>query len=213
MKKFNSILLAALVVCLSAVSAFADGSYFSVHAGIGIPTNVTATDPSASADISRNTGYALDVAYGVGVGNNGRVETELGYNSAKTDKLTISGVSGKYSSTISDLSVLINGYYDFKQATPYLFVTPYVGLGVGFAYTATSDGSVGNARVTSSSTDTVFAYKVATGISYDMSNNVALDLGYRYLGTSESNFKNGIGQDSKFKIGNHDVVIGARFKF
>ncbi len=63
---------------------------------------------------------------------------------------------------------------------------PYLGAGLGFSYsdmTATATQQIGDETTTAPVGDdyTSFAFQVLTGVDIDITNNLALELGYRYF--------------------------------
>lgn len=87
-------------------------------------------------------------------------------------------------------TALVNGYFDIPLGGQ---ITPYVGLGVGYGW---ADLDPGQDR-------SGFAYALMTGASFDMTQNIALDVGYRYRGIADS------GPD----VADHSVLAGFRFTF
>ncbi len=88
----------------------------------------------------------------------------------------------KYYSNISTL--FFNAYFDIDTGTAF---TPYVGggLGVSFNYTdVTGRVTVPGAVITSgqSQYDTCFAWNVGAGVAYTFTENIAADVGYRFIG-------------------------------
>jgi outer membrane immunogenic protein len=199
------------VVCMMALSATAasaaDGRpYVGISAGVFMPTDSNVSDFSGSGNLEYDTGYSISGTGGFAFNNGLRLEGELTYKQADTDKVTVFGFSGPVNSDIAALGFLANIYYDFKNSSP---VTPYIGGGIGFATLYLSQGTDNTGGwFWSEDDDTVFAYQLAAGVAFDVSKNVAIDLGYRYFGTSDPQF----GQlDAEF--GSHNLLVGARFKF
>ena len=95
------------------------------------------------------------------------------------------------SSEVTGYSMLLNGYVDLGT---FVGFTPYVGAGVGYTYLRWDDLSnssycVGGAcpspalvgtATHSGESDWRFTYALMAGVSYDFSNNMKVDLGYRY---------------------------------
>jgi opacity protein-like surface antigen len=87
-------------------------------------------------------------------------------------------------------TVLGNVYFDWK--TDSIF-TPYVGAGVGYGWVNADHGL----------SDDGFTYALMAGASVDLSQSVALDIGYRYRELMIS------GSDPA----DHSALAGIRFKF
>ncbi len=69
---------------------------------------------------------------------------------------------------------LVNGYIDLGT---YAGLTPYVGAGIGVLYTRTK--VEGTASFRQSNYD--FMYALAAGVSYQMTKNASIDVGYQYI--------------------------------
>ena len=128
--------------------------------------------------------------------NTGLIRFEAEYN--KNDIST-----KQYANTI-DLeldtqAVMFNTYYHLPTGSA---LTPYVGVGFGASYVKGKDSRVGEIKKTN------FVWQMGTGISYDLTENFALDLGYRYM--DYGNFeKYGYGIDTR----THEFYTGIRISF
>lgn len=118
---------------------------------------------------------------------------------------------------------LANGYVDLGTWSN---ITPYVGAGIGSAYTRYGsvtdiNPSLGGYGTSPSVATWKFAWALMAGIDVNLSQNLKLDVGYRYLNMGQ--------QDSgqivcavvagcqyerhHFKMASHDVRIGLRYQF
>ncbi|ATG15734.1 porin family protein [Providencia alcalifaciens] len=121
-------------------------------------------------------------------------------------------------------TVMVNTYYDFKNATKF---TPYVSVGLGMASInhkmrydynehIVSLNQYTHEQYTQSKTTNNFAWSVGLGSQYRVNNHFSLDMGYRFLdaGKSEANYyaddqKN----TSKVKVRSHDIMFGVTYRF
>lgn len=116
-------------------------------------------------------------------------------------------------------SLMANAFYDFNFDS---FITPYIGGGIGMAYLDTKyrtnmgrNGSSGSARLSDTSWN--FAWNVGGGVAWHINENVALDIGYRYmdLGKSDAGSFNIYHLDysgsPKVDYTAHEVSVGLRF--
>jgi opacity protein-like surface antigen len=100
------------------------------------------------------------------------------------------GCRSEDSATASVLSFMANGYVDLGT---YVGFTPYVGAGLGYSYvdwsslgssTFCTGGTCPAALVAATSSPGEqswrFTYALMAGLAYDVTNNVKVDLGYRY---------------------------------
>ena len=87
----------------------------------------------------------------------------------------VSDEFGTTKAKMENNSVMLNAYYDIDTGTK---LTPYVGAGIGMARLK---GSIKGDDANASKSKTTFAWQVGAGVSYAMTDNLALDAGYRYL--------------------------------
>jgi len=111
-------------------------------------------------------------------------------------------------------TLFVNAYYDFRNDTPF---TPWVGAGLGMAFISskgnlngwldddsnTFSESLGSKRTTN------FAWNIGTGVAYAVTENVALDLGYRFVGLGKAETKT---RSMEMEIGGYDISMSARAK-
>lgn len=129
-----------------------------------------------------------------------------------------------YHGSVMNGVFLANGYV---QLGTYYGVTPYVGAGVGVAVNQfsgvtdvglTNPGAYGTAA---SHTDTHLAYAFMAGITYNLTPNVKLDVGYRYLdmgnitsGPINCTVNNGCPHEiQSYKLIANDIRLGVRYMF
>lgn len=185
MKAFKTLVLAAVVAIPAAGSAMA--------ADLGDP--MTTSDAmglylraDGGASLLSWDGGDDDTAWAFGVGLGYR------YNDNMRADVTVDW-SGKYdvggASKMSNTVVLGNLYYDFANSSA---ITPYVGAGLGYGWVRNTPAN-GN--------ESGLAFGLAAGASVDLTQNVALDVGYRF-------------RDTMIKGANpleHQVMAGVRFSF
>ncbi|NNE21279.1 MAG: porin family protein [Rhizobiales bacterium] len=149
-------------VCLAALCAptFANAGqagtwYLRGDAGIGI------------SDFSIWGGeIAFSGGGGVGYNYNHMFRTDVTFDAAIDYEESFFGVNV----SLDSYSVMANGYLDIPFGGPF---TPYVGAGVGYGWVEASALGL-------SATEEGVAFAGMAGISYDMSQDMALDLGYKY---------------------------------
>lgn len=105
-----------------------------------------------------------------------KMQEDVEKNSFMFDSITTSQVENK--------SVFLNGYYDFHNSSK---LTPYVGVGIGLsrleASSGISDGESLGAMIREE--ETKISWQIGAGVSYAVSQKMALDLGYRYVDYGE----------------------------
>jgi opacity protein-like surface antigen len=161
---------------------------------------------TGSVDVEYETGFSLNVAPGYDFGDF-RLELELAYQINDIDKVsasvTIPDVGSatygeKVNGDVTSLTILFNGYYDFLEGSAF---RPYITAGVGQARVDVQvEGDSGD--------DSALAYQIGVGVSYEMSENVALDFRYRYFATADVDF-----YGLEIENTGHSVLFGVRYSF
>ena len=184
-----------------------NGWYSGVFGGYSyLPNNINKTKQSISyTDLAYRPGY--DAGGSLGFKSNPmRYEGEITYVNANVKSFKENGLTqtnvGAYHNAILGLA---NVYYDFPGLIT--CIEPFLGVGLGYGWmnlklnnlapTSTTDF-----RITSSA----FAYQGTAGVTYNFSENYALNMGYRYIATN-----------SLFAYGNafqaHLGNLGAVYRF
>ena len=194
------------------------------------------TTTAATTSVDTDTGFNAGIVGGYSFGNFGmvspRFEAEFGYlsNSADTSDSnvvstlvffgapTVTTTNSTNDATSGELNArygLASLLLDIPVGGP---LTPFIGGGIGFAnarfsnITPQTGGNAGN--IVADDEDTVFAWSVTAGASYALTQNISLDLSYRYLrfDSLETNSTNGSTINSN-DIENHQVNLGVRYSF
>lgn len=147
-----------------------------------------------------------DVAIGFGVGygldfNNGfRSDIEFTYNTDMKETILNTDVKNE------TMSLMLNGYYDIATGTKW---TPFVNLGIGVARSVFKDES-SDLKIDGNK----FAYQAGVGVGYEVSQNITLDAGYKYLnlGSVDYDWEDGLGK-SEIETDSDTFYVGARFAF
>lgn len=182
-----------------------------------------------------------------------RLEAEVGYQRNKVTSAVIGNdeyglyehvldVQGNTSTDpwdmkgdVSVLSLMVNGYYDFKLGNK---IELYATAGIGTAQvslknvhetiTVEGDGNGGyilypNTSPGFSIQETTLAWQVGAGIAVPVAKNVKVDLRYRYFATTDFtlpgtgsyyyNYNTGGSEDSKTNFSSHSILLGLRVGF
>ena len=121
-------------------------------------------------------------------------------------------------------TVMVNTYYDFKNATKF---TPYVSVGLGMASInhkmrydynehIVSLNQFTHEQYTQSKTTNNFAWSVGLGSQYRVNNHFSLDMGYRFLDAAKSEanyYADDQKNTSKVKVRSHDIMFGVTYRF
>ncbi|WP_298961024.1 outer membrane protein [uncultured Roseibium sp.] len=168
--------------------------------------------------------FMLGGGVGYKFNNHFRTDLTLDYEfpAEVKSKAPCFGCSPDYSIEKADIdvwTVMLNGYVDIGTWNK---ITPYVGAGIGASYVTTSDIRFQNPNGASGTYEGDskwnFAWALMAGASYDITPNLALDGGYRYLNIGDAHsakFSTG-GQNARIEyedLSAHEFRLGARYTF
>jgi len=153
----------------------------------GTKTSITGTNPitgqtfNVPINQSFNSGWNVGARAGYQLGP-WRFEGEYTHRQNSGD---VTGPLGRLKGTFDTNSFMANGIYDFSLGWP---ITPHIGFGIGGVW---ADGTVNttNFGSFSKSSDTLFAYQAIAGFRYMFNPSLALDLDYRYRGSSDATWR------------------------
>lgn len=238
MKKYISVLLFSSVLTLSLsaaasaeISPYVSAKYAYTHmqndAKATTDISGIASNTLVDKKLSDNTnGLRLAVGATVPVDaiwGDIRGEVEFAYNAYTENKgnSTFDWGSGSpvdiaFKNKLRTKAVFFNVYYDIETCSDFI---PYVGGGIGYARLKHKARLVGDAE-NGKDRENNFAWNLGLGIGYIVTENLTLDLGYRY--TDYGNIKNSavdersyalIKSSSKYDITSHEVSLGLRYNF
>jgi OmpA-OmpF porin, OOP family len=173
-----------------------------------------------TGQVTMDLGYAGVLALGFGYGNGIRVEIEAGARGNEVDR--VGGFGGQANGrsakgTLTQYSAMLNVLWDRDFGLP---VLPYIGAGVGYAWT--DFDQVGATGLTRGNGDTgAFAYQIMLGASLPIDSvpGLAITAEYRLF----SSLSDGVdaintagtrtGTADYENLINHSVLIGLRYAF
>lgn len=180
--------------------------------------NAACTVPGPLNDVDDS--WILGAGVGYRFDPNFRGDVTLGYRGSYKLRGVDAGVPAtSFNADVQSWVGLLNGYYDFAVGGS---LKPYIGAGIGFARNNVGNITGTTAGVTATvpgGTKTNFAWALMAGVSFPLSADVTLDIGYRYLeaGTAETDFGTVIpfapatysGASGKLRA--HELSLGLRF--
>jgi opacity protein-like surface antigen len=195
--------------------------YVSVFGGASLGENVhTVFNPAPGyiQDTKMDVGYLVGAAVGLRWNDFLRSEIEVAYGSNSANHLESAAYGVPYpntpaTGTIGAAYLLGNIWADWKNNSP---LTPYAGGGVGVAFVKNSGVDFSGIYGFADSNQTRLAWQLGAGIKYDISDSMALDIGYRYLNVNNLYFVNtnlGAGGDFNGNMHTHIVRAGLTFNF
>jgi outer membrane protein OmpA-like peptidoglycan-associated protein len=211
--EFARALLATSALLGASASAVAqtDGWYIGAEAGLVVVPTIKFNHLANSWQQTHENGYVGIGQVGYGFGNV-RLEGEFSYRHSDLDRFTDPLGSRSAGGSIGGGAVMANAYYDFTTASK---LTPYLGVGIGGLdlsakrITAAGVGVLDNDQ-------TKFAYQGIAGVSYDVSDTMAVKADYRYIRSEKASMT----VEPSYGGGNasgtyeaHSFLIGLTFKF
>jgi opacity protein-like surface antigen len=200
------VLISTTLLASSIVSASTaiDGWYINPFGGVShIASNIhTRFFGTLHSDVKYNLGYNAGVRLGY-QSTPMRYEFEYTYINAdarryRIDDIEQINVGGSASANL----VTANLYYDFPEL--WNAISPFIGVGIGYALmktTLTTSDLFSAARFSLNSNQ--FAYQGIAGLTYNFSENYAINANYRYTATTSSTR---FGRSFQVQMGNAGVI-------
>lgn len=190
--------------------------YVSVFAGASMAQDVKSSlSNTFDYSLGLKTGYLIGGAVGVQFNDMFRAEVELSHASWDANNTVSAGpalaftyaADGKISATY----LMGNLWLDFKNDS--LF-TPYAGGGIGAGW-AEGDSHFDNAAFGYGKANVGLAYQLGAGVKFDVSETMAVDLGYRYKSIVDIDFADldGSGSYNGADLNSHNIQLGLTLKF
>jgi OmpA-OmpF porin, OOP family len=141
-----------------------------------------------------------------------RLEEEYNYRNSGLHSLDIGGVDVPGASGQREAhAIMTNVIYDFNLGWP---VTPHIGAGVGAVDIIDGVKAPGVGQVFNDNS-WVFGYQGIAGIRYNLSPQLALDVDYRYLATTDGSFNVPGDPGLKYHSGysSHNILASITYRF
>lgn len=195
---------ALLATSIASASTSVDGWYLSAFGGYSylssnIDKNILGLQFS---DVRYRSGY--NVGGRIGYQNNPvRYEFEYTYINANPDRFRVaqiiqSNVSGRTSANV----LMANLYFDFPEFLS--AISPFIGGGIGYSFiniNLNGDSPLGFVSI--SANKNAFTYQGTAGLTYNFSENYAINAAYRYTATTTVNT---FGRSFQAQMGNLGII-------
>lgn len=170
-----------------------------------------ATTPPGIGDPTDNS-LGTGAVFGIGAGfrtNWVRSDVTVDSSAAQTYKGTIA-TTDDVTAKVQTVSALLNVYADLGT---WYRLTPYIGAGIGAARVKVSDfNSVITPPYSGEASQWNMAWAAMAGAALAISQNLQLDLGYRYLNVGNVDSIDRLGGHVTFKnVGAHELRVGLRW--
>lgn len=223
--------VAVLMVLSSGVMAAdigAPGVYVGAEAGASFSQSAkwkdTASDGSDTFGIGKNvnadagTGAVMGLIVGYRFNDMFRADLGIDYRTSYSISTSEARQLSRYKADIEAWTFMANGYFEPVRWGAF---KPYFGAGIGTAVVSSTNASaffVGDSTADplGGQTRTNFAWQTSVGISYDVTDTIALDLGYRHLDAGEIHVGGNAAQNDSPSRGflvTNEVLLGTRYSF
>ncbi len=202
MKKVLAVLLSLALFVGFTISTASAGMYISGNLGAVFLNDADVDGDGDSGEITFDNGGVATFALGTTIGSAGRIEAEVGARVNDFDKAKIDGYSGSFDfdGDVTTISFMGNAFYDFKNGSSF---TPFLGGGLGAANVEYDIDDGGGKE-----DDTVVAYQFILGGSFAATEQLSIDLQYRYFATDDPDLD---GTDVEYH--SHNAMVGLRYSF
>ena len=168
--------ITAMSFLLAAGSAFAAGPYVNYVKLSGKYSRMADMDITNVVQVDTEEGYGFGAAIGRHI-DWFKIEAELATQGNDINNFEVAGVGGRSFKT-GDVQI------------DTLMLNVFADIPVADAFSVYAGGGLGGAAVTVSAYDldadeTVFAYKLAAGVTYNFTDQWGTELGYEYLATDD----------------------------
>lgn len=152
-------------------------------------------------------GPAIGLVGGYRFNRSFRLEGEFTYKSFDVDTIRVAGTQVADSGSLRTYQYMLNGFADLGRGN----IRPYVGGGLGLVSVGFNGVKAGANGI--SGEETVFAWQLIGGASYQMRPNLMLTMDYRYFQATNPSVRY-IGTTQDFEtVGNHSLMFGIRYGF
>jgi len=139
-----------------------------------------------------------------------RVELGLDFSNSGIETIDLNNKTNYVNSgEVHNTAGMVNFLWDMRTGT---FIVPYIGIGVG-ASDVSLNNVVLNGKLQSNSSDLVFAYQPMAGVNFQLTNQLALGVQYRYFATVDPSFNYAPGGKLGLKNESHNVLAGLTWYF
>jgi opacity protein-like surface antigen len=139
----------------------------------------------ATGSVHYRVGAMADTDFGYAFNQYIAAGVEFGVNGTTIDNIPNYSLSN---ARIYNVPFLAN--VTFTYPIPHTILTPYIGAGAGGSDSVFDPDRMSNGTqfVYGSEDDVVFAWEAYTGLRFDLTPNMSLAVGYKYLGTGNTDF-------------------------
>jgi outer membrane protein OmpA-like peptidoglycan-associated protein len=228
------LLITAALIALAqgAAAQIPTGLYVSAGIGANLATDSAVNVTGAARNLATSAELSYDpkpmglltLGYGFGNGVRMELETSLRYDSVDRGRGGPFGANATGGGDLINIGVMGNALLELDVGSP--FIQPYLGFGLGYAWTNFENGQVNgnNLRLDIDGTDGNFAYQLIAGAAFPIAAvpGLAATLEYRYFATldpqisgrvSNPGANNATAGRMEFDNEHHSILVGLRYAF
>ena len=211
----KTVALAALMAGAAGVANATEGWYGRADAGWSFEGEYDVDDAGWEYGENGKSGFESDWTQHLGLGyafqNGFRLEGELGHRFNQLDVSDDLDAGGD----VHAWSAMANLFYDFNRGGG---IEPYIGIGVGAArLNANGDDAAPPPAYSFEGEDTVLAYQAIAGLGLGLTEQLTLDVGYRFFLAPDAEFTSyepgpaGISREADYE--HQALTVGLRYQF
>ena len=197
------------------VDEFSSGWYLRGDIGYRFKNDVDSVTNSGALAVRSNE-FEKTWVFGAGVGYKldwFRSDLTVDYGTKATFYGDSSARANDFTAKIDSVTGLVNVYGDLGT---WFGLTPYVGAGAGFAHLQAANFNVASAASVGDADSTGkwnFAWAYMAGVSYRVTGNYIVDLGYRHVNMGDiTTARDSVGNDLAFKkFSSDEIRLGFRY--
>ncbi|WHA05411.1 porin family protein [Candidatus Bandiella numerosa] len=225
MKKYTLGIISALLTTSNALAK--DNNYY-IKAEVGVAKSQKIKSKQQFYGTDSNKGFNSSPIYSLGFGYkiNDKFRTEITYNYTdfkyKRNTTNVIDMISEYKQKVNIQTGMVNLFYDVAT---YQKLTPYLGVGVGYAKINPNKASLSTKDIETlyiSNKSENLTYALMAGVSIAMTDRINFDIGYKFQdfgkakGFNKYEIPSGevLSTDpEKFSIRAHIATIGVRYSF
>lgn len=202
-----------LVPAVAAARGMVQGPYVGISGGYTGVQDLEMEFTTVRNEADMKDGWTGLIEGGYRLNNGLAFGVELGWTRDAVDRI-IGGLPGRTGTQgdVDAFTLMGVGRYEFA---PRGALRPYISAGAGLARIRFNDvGELFGPRGFVDGNDDALAWQVGAGVSYSVSPNMDLSVGYRFMDTGIVKIGNGGAIDNvRFDYQNHTVLVGLRYTF
>ena len=186
--KLNTFIFIAVLTCLAWAPSSAHAQegkvYFTGYYGLNIQDGMEFAEKNTgnSGNLNYDKASSFGGALGIKYPSNLRLEAEFSYRVADSETVDFDNGLGVFpiAGEMETILTMINATYDFDMD---IAISPFISGGIGMAWNSVDIDDSSGLAADAANDDIGLAWQVGTGLRYQMSPDLSLSGGYRFIDT------------------------------